>query len=47
MPFIIKALMVSQALLAAGQDIREFVDWAITVWNKPGGPGPEDWERLR
>ena len=47
MPFIIVALLVSQKLDAAGGDIQDFVDWAMDAWNRPGGPGPEEWEVLR
>ena len=46
MPFIIAALKLTPSLVAAGEDIAQFVDWAITVWSCPTGPQPTDWEIL-
>lgn len=46
MPFIITALQLTPAIVAAGEDIAQFVDWALTVWNNPGGPQQADWDTL-
>jgi hypothetical protein len=46
MPFIITALQLTPAIVAAGEDIVQFVDWALKVWNTPGGPQQADWEAL-
>jgi len=47
MSFIILALQLTPAVIAAGGDIARFVDWAIGVWNNPDGPQPDDWKALR
>jgi hypothetical protein len=46
MPFIISALQLTPAIVAAGEDIVQFVDWAISVWNAPNGPESADWDLL-
>ena len=46
MPFIIAALQLTPALVAAGEDIAQFVDWAIGIWNAPNGPQQADWDAL-
>jgi hypothetical protein len=46
MPFIISALQLTPAIVAAGEDIAQFVDWALSVWNSPEGPQPSDWDQL-
>lgn len=46
MPFIISALQLTPAIVAAGEDIVQFVDWALSVWNAPNGPQQTDWDLL-
>ena len=46
MPFIVSALQLTPSLVMAGEDIAQFVDWAIAVWSSPAGPQPADWDTL-
>jgi len=44
MPFIIAALQLTPAIVSAGEDIAQFVNWAITAWKNPAGPQQADWD---
>ena len=47
MSFIVSALQLTPSLVAAGEDIAQFVDWVLTVWNNPNGPQDADWDALQ
>ena len=46
MSFIVSALQLTPSLVAAGEDIAQFVDWAIAVYTNPNGPQQADWDAL-
>ena len=46
MPFILSALQLTPAIVAAGEDIAQFVEWALSVWNSTNGPQQADWDLL-
>jgi len=46
MPFLLAALQLTPAIVAAGEDIAQFVEWAVTVYNSPTGPTEADWNAL-
>ena len=46
MPFIVSALQLTPSLVAAGEDIAPFVEWALNIWNNPNGPQQADWDAL-
>lgn len=45
MEFILLALRLAPTIVSAGEDIAEFVEWAIAV-RDAGGPTDADWGRL-
>ena len=46
MPFLLAALQLTPAIVSAGEDIAQFVEWVITVYNSPTGPADADWDNL-
>ena len=46
MPFLLAALQLTPAIVSTGEDIAQFVEWAITVYNSPTGPADADWDTL-
>ena len=46
MPFLLAALQLTPAIVAAGEDSAQFVEWAITISNSPTGPVDGDWDTL-
>ena len=46
MPFLLAALQLTPAIVAAGEDIVQFVEWAVTIYNSPTGPVDADWDTL-
>ena len=46
MEFIVAALQLVPTIVSAGQDIEQFVSWAISVYNTPNGPTDADWDTL-
>ena len=46
MPFLLAALQLTPAIVAAGEDIAQFVEWAIGVYNSANGPTDADWITL-
>ena len=46
MPFLLAALQLTPAIVSAGEDIVQFVQWAIGVYNSPTGPTDTDWDTL-
>ena len=46
MPFLLAALQLTPAIVSAGEDIAQFVEWAISVYNSPIGPADADWDTL-
>ena len=46
MPFLLAALQLTPAIVSAGEDIAQFVEWAIGVYNSPNGPANADWDTL-
>ena len=46
MEFIVAALQLAPAIVSAGEDIGQFVTWAISVYNSPSGPTDADWDSL-
>ena len=47
MEFIIAALQLAPTIVSAGEDIEQFVVWAISVYNSPAGPTDADWDSLK
>ena len=46
MPFLLAAIQLTPAIVSAGEDIAQFVEWAIGVYNSPTGPADADWDAL-
>ena len=46
MPFLLAALQLTPAIVSAGEDIAQFVEWTIGVYNSPTGPADADWDTL-
>jgi len=44
--FLPVALHLTPAIAAAGEDITQFVEWAIVVYNSLGCPTEPDWNTL-
>jgi hypothetical protein len=47
MDFIVAALQLTPAIVAAGEDIAQFVTWSIGVYDQDGGPTDADWDELQ
>jgi hypothetical protein len=46
MDFIMAALQLTPVIVSAGEDIEQFVSWAIAVYASPDGPTDDDWNTL-
>ncbi len=46
MDFIIAALQLAPVIVEAGEDIGQFVEWAIGIYDSPTGPADADWDAL-
>ncbi len=46
MPFLLAAFQLTPAIVSAGEDIVQFVEWAINVYTRPTGPADADWDTL-
>ncbi len=47
MDFIVSALQLTPVVVAAGEDIAQFVSWSIGVFDQDGGPTDADWDELQ
>ena len=47
MDFIVSALQLTPVIVAAGEDIAQFVTWSIGVYDQDGGPTDGDWDELQ
>jgi hypothetical protein len=46
MDFVVAALLLAPTVVAAGEDIAEFVAWAISIYDSETGPTDADWDAL-
>jgi hypothetical protein len=46
MEFALAALQLAPLVVQTGEDIVEFVTWAVGVANEPDGPTDADWDAL-
>lgn len=47
MDFIVAALQLTPVVVAAGEDIAEFVSWSVGAFDRDGGPTDSDWDDLQ
>ncbi len=46
MTFLAAALQLTPVVVQAGEDIAQFVEWALSVYNSANGPTDADWDQL-
>jgi len=46
MDFIVAALQLAPVVVTAGEDITQFVAWAIGIYDSESGPTDSDWDAL-